>query len=156
MGAQDRPKIPQDRPKIAPRRPKIAPRSPQDAPGASQERPRAARSGPRAVPERPRAAKRALGTILGPSCGISEPCWGQKCMVFLWKIRGEPVHAKLRVFLQWPLLDEHSNEFWLSKMLCFAMENLWFFMRTIVNEQRLGFKLYMKLGLKVRGSGSNS
>ena len=75
----DAPRSPQD----GPRSPQEAPRSAQDAPGASQERPRAARSGPRAVQERPRAAKRALGTILGPSCGILEPSWDQKCVFFL-------------------------------------------------------------------------
>ena len=31
----------------------------------------------------PRAAKRALGTILGSSCGILEPSWDQKCVFFL-------------------------------------------------------------------------
>ena len=75
----DAPRSPQD----GPRSPQEAPRSAQDAPGASQERPRAARSGPRAVQERPRAAKRALGTILGPSCGILEPSWDRKCVFFV-------------------------------------------------------------------------
>ena len=76
---KDAPRSPQD----DPRSPQEAPRSAQDAPGASQERPRAARSGPRAVQERPRAAKTALGTILGPSCGILEPSWDQKCVFFV-------------------------------------------------------------------------
>ena len=35
---------------------------------------------------------------------------------------GGPAHANLNVFLQWPRLDENSNDFGLSKMLCFAVK----------------------------------
>ena len=70
------PKRPQDRPKIVLRRPRSAQDRPKRRQDRSKMRQDRAKSGPR-------AAKRALGTILGSSCGILEPSWDQTCVFFV-------------------------------------------------------------------------
>ena len=69
---------------------------------------------------------------------------GAKNVLFSIRKIGGTSSCEFESFLLWPRLDENSNEIWRSKMLCFAIKNLRFLMTTIVNESRLGFKLYMK------------